>query len=131
MFLGFRGWDIADRLQQLPVVEPLHPFERGVLDGFEGPPGSASMDDLGLVEAVDRLGQGVVVAVADAADRWLDPGLGETLGIFDRDILAAAIAVVNEPAPMCRPAIMKGLFQRIEDEAGMRRPAGRSAWRRC
>jgi len=26
------------------------------------------MDDLGLVETVDRLGEGVVVAVADAAD---------------------------------------------------------------
>jgi hypothetical protein len=27
------------------------------------------MDDLGFVEAVDRLGQSVIVAVADAADR--------------------------------------------------------------
>jgi hypothetical protein len=30
------------------------------------------MDDLGLVEAVDGLGQGVVIAVAHTADRRLD-----------------------------------------------------------
>ena len=45
------------------------------------------MDDLGLVEAVDRLGESVVVAVADAADRWLDAGLGQALGVLDRDVL--------------------------------------------
>jgi hypothetical protein len=30
------------------------------------------MDDLGLVKSVDGLGQSIVVAVADAADRGLD-----------------------------------------------------------
>jgi hypothetical protein len=39
--------------------------------------------------AVDRLGQGIVIAVADAADRRLDPGLAQSLCIFDRQILAA------------------------------------------
>ena len=33
------------------------------------------MNDLGLVEAVDGFGEGIVVAVADAADRWLDTGV--------------------------------------------------------
>jgi hypothetical protein len=45
----------------------LHPFQGGELDGFQGSPGTAAADHLGLVEAVDRLGQGVVEAVADAA----------------------------------------------------------------
>ena len=31
------------------------------------------MNDLGLVEALDRLSQGVVIAIADAADGRLDP----------------------------------------------------------
>jgi hypothetical protein len=31
---------------------------------------------LGLVEPVDGLGQGIVVAVADTADGWLDTALG-------------------------------------------------------
>ena len=54
--------------------------------------------DLGLVEAVDRLGQGVVIAVAHTADRRLDAGLGEALGVLDRQVLAAAIAVMDEAA---------------------------------
>lgn len=53
------------------------------------------MDDLGLVKTVDGLCEGVVVAVADAADRRLDAGLGEPLGVFDGDMLAAAVAVLN------------------------------------
>ena len=69
------------------MVEPVHPVEGGELDGFQRAPRSAPPDDLGLVEAVDRLGQGVVVAVADAADRGLDAGIGEALGVADRDVL--------------------------------------------
>jgi hypothetical protein len=64
-------------LQEATIVEPVHPFEGRELDGLEVAPRSASMDDLSLVEAVDRLGQRVVVRVADAADGGLDPGLGE------------------------------------------------------
>jgi len=37
------------------------------------------MDDLGFVKAVDRLGERIVVRVADAAHRGLDAGLGETI----------------------------------------------------
>ncbi len=72
---------------QTTMVEPVDPFERCVLDGFEAAPGSAPVDHLGFVEAVDRLGQSVVVAVADTADRRLDAGLGEALGVFDRHVL--------------------------------------------
>ena len=77
------------------------------------------MDDLGLVEAVDGLGQGVVIAVADTADRRLDAGLGEALGVLDRQVLAAAIAVMDEAAADW-PAFVDRLLQGIEDEAGMR-----------
>ncbi len=52
------------------------------------------MDDLGLVEAVDGFGQGVVIAVTDTADRRLDAGLGEALRVLDRQILAAADALL-------------------------------------
>ena len=97
--------------------------KRRVLDGFEGAPRSTPMDDLGLVEAVDRLGQSIVVAVADAADRRLDPGLGEALGVLDRHVLAAAVAMMDEAAAMNRPPIVKRLLQGIQHEAGMRGPA--------
>jgi len=72
---GFRRRDVADGLEEPAVIEPFDPFQRGVLDGLVGAPRAAPVDDLGLVEAVDGLGQGVVIAVADAADGRLDAGL--------------------------------------------------------
>lgn len=47
------------------MIEPVDPFERGIFDGFERSPGTAPVDDLGLVKTVDRLGQSVVITVAD------------------------------------------------------------------
>jgi hypothetical protein len=74
---GF-GWrDVSDGLQQAAVVEPVDPFQRRVFDGLEAAPWAAAVDDLGLEEPVDRLGQGVVIAVADAADGGLDARFGQ------------------------------------------------------
>ena len=78
------------------------------------------MDHLGLVESVDGLGQGVVVAIADAADRGFDAGVGQALGAFGRDILAASVAVMDQSAALQGAAIMQSLVQRIEHEAGVR-----------
>jgi len=39
-FLRFGGRDVADGREQSPVVEPVHPFKRGVFNGFKGPPGA-------------------------------------------------------------------------------------------
>jgi hypothetical protein len=65
-FLGFGRRDVADGLQEPAIVEPVHPLEGRELDGLEVPPGPTTMNDLSLVEAIDRLGEGVVVRVADA-----------------------------------------------------------------
>jgi hypothetical protein len=65
------------------MVEPVDPFQCCELDGFERPPRATSMDDLGLVKAIDGLGERVVIRVADAADRWLNPGFCQAFGIFD------------------------------------------------
>ena len=48
--------DGADGLQQPVMVEPVAPFESSVFHRFEGSPGFTAVDDLGLVNAVDRLG---------------------------------------------------------------------------
>ncbi len=37
-------------------------------------------DEFGLVEAVDALGEAVVIRIADAADRWAGTDLGEGFG---------------------------------------------------
>ena len=93
-FLSFGRRDEADGLQKPAIVEPVHPLESCELDGLEVPPRPASMDDLGLVEAVDRFGEGVVVRVADAANGRFDPGFGKALGVLDRNILGASDALL-------------------------------------
>ena len=61
---GFGRRDVADRLEQPPVVEPVDPFQRGKLDGFKGAPWPTPMDHFGFVKAIDRLGQGIVIGEA-------------------------------------------------------------------
>src|SRR3546814_17071211 len=75
-----------------------------------------------LVEPVYLLGQGIVKAVADYADRWLDPDLGKAFGVLDRYILTAAVAVVDEAATMDRSPLVDSLFQGSQHETRMRCP---------
>ena len=56
LIFSFGRRDVADWLQQPAMVEPVDPFEGRVFDRLERSPRSTAMDDLGLVEAVDRLG---------------------------------------------------------------------------
>ncbi len=90
-----RRRNVADRFKQPTVVEPIDPFEGGVLDLVEITPGTTVVNDLGLEQSDDRLGEGVVVRVADAADRRLDAGLLQALSVTNREILAAPVAVMN------------------------------------
>lgn len=88
---GF-GWrDVADGPEQSSVVEPVDPFAGGELDGLEISPWPSTMDNFGLVEPVDGLGEGIVVAVSDAPHGRLYAGLGQPLGVADRDVLHASV----------------------------------------
>ena len=79
--------DVADGLEQAVVAKPGHPFQRGELDRLLGLPGRVPVDQLCLVQAIDRLGQRVVVAVALAAQRGLDTRLGRPFAVADADVL--------------------------------------------
>jgi hypothetical protein len=57
--LGFGGRDIADGLEEAPVVEPVDPFQGGKLDCFDAAPRTAPADHLGLEQADNRLGKSV------------------------------------------------------------------------
>jgi hypothetical protein len=74
----------------------------------------------GLEQPDHRLGERVLIAVADGANRRLDAGLRQALGVRDRDILHAAVAMVNEIV-VDRTAVMQRLLER----------RGRSRSRRC
>ncbi len=41
------------------MIEPVDPVQHGIFDSFEAAPWTTSVDDLGYVQAVDRLGQSV------------------------------------------------------------------------
>lgn len=70
--LGFGGQDVSDGFEQTAVVGPVHPFGCRLFGGLDAAPRPAAVDDLGLEEPVDRLGQRVVVAVAETAHQGLD-----------------------------------------------------------
>jgi len=122
LVLGRR--DVADRLQQAAMVEPVQSFQGGVLDVVDAlpgtvPQGTVAADQLGLVETDDRLGQGVV-GVAARAHRELHAGLGEALRVADREVLAAAIGVVDEALKIAA-ALPERHLQGVEGEVGAQR----------
>lgn len=110
------------------MVEPVEPFQGGELDGFERSPWPPPVDHFGLVKAIDRLGQSIVIAVSDAADRRLDAGFGEAFGLFYRHILRPAIAMVDQAAAMDRSTIVKRLLERIQDRRNGSRRCATCLW---
>jgi len=82
-------------------------------------PRAATPNDPGLVQAVDGLGEGVVVRVADAADRAFDARCSETLGVANRRVLRAAVAMVHEAVGI-GPRVQR-LLERIEREVALER----------
>ena len=76
-------------------------------------------NDLGLVQAVDGPGEGVVVRAADAADRAFDARCSETLGVANRRALRAAVAMVHEAVDI-GPRVQR-LLERIEREVALER----------
>jgi hypothetical protein len=78
------------------VVEPVDPLERVELDVVDALPRAAPADQLGLVEPDDHLGQGVVIRIALGPGRVHGAGLTEALGVADREVLAAPVAVVKQ-----------------------------------
>lgn len=81
-------------MQALGVV-PVDPCEGLKLEVVDRPPGSASgsAHELGLVEGVDALGEGIIEAVADAADRRPRPDLVESFGVAQTRKLTARVGV--------------------------------------
>jgi hypothetical protein len=105
---------MSDGSEEAGVVGPLDPFESGELDISDGTPRTLLSDDLRLEEADDGPGQGVVVAVAPAADGGLNTGLGQAMGVANAQISNAAIGVVNERFSSGLLASTDGLLERIE-----------------
>ena len=72
-------------------VVPVDPFQGFPFDLSHRLPRPEEVAHLGLEEANDAFGQGVVVAVPDATDRGVDPGLCQPLCVFDLQVLRSPI----------------------------------------
>ncbi len=81
------GKDVSERAEEAFMSVPMDVVEDGELDGLDGAPEPSAADQLGLEQAVDRLGERVVVAAADGTDRRMQTGLGEPLGVEDPQVL--------------------------------------------
>ena len=92
--LELRRRDVANRLEQPPVIEPVDPFQRCVFHGFQMSPWAATVNDLGFVEPDDGLGQCVVVGITHTAHGGLDARFGQPFGVANRQILAAPDALL-------------------------------------
>src|SRR5690606_30678642 len=119
--LELRRGNMSDGPEEAVVVEPPDPFEGGELDILDRAPRPPAADDLGLEETDDRLGLGVVVAVAPAADGGLDASLGQALRVANAEILNAAVRMVNQRFGCSVLALTKGLFKRVEGKVAPER----------
>ena len=66
------GWDVAEVAVYAAGVVPVHPRVASSTSSmdFHRLPAGGSVDQLGVVVAVDGLGQRVFLTAIDAADRW-------------------------------------------------------------
>lgn len=62
------------------------------------------MNGPGLEQAADDLGQSVIIAVADAADRRLNARFPQSFGVFYGQVMAAKIRAVDKPHALGRAA---------------------------
>lgn len=79
------------------------------------------MNQFGLVESVDGLREGVVIAVA--AHRGLYACLRQPLAVSNGHVLRPAVAMVDQGVLTFGLPGVQRLFERVEDEVGMHRTA--------
>src|SRR5471032_3130172 len=105
------------------MIEPGHPLQRRQFDGLACLPRSTAMYQFCLVQAVDGLGQRVIIAVALTAHRGLNAGLRQTLAVADGNVLRAPVAMMNQGVVTLGLAGVQRLLQGIKDEVGAHRTA--------
>ncbi len=94
---------------------PGHPFQRCQLDGLPCFPGAA-MNQFGLVQTVDCLGQCVIVTVATSTRRGLDARFGQSLAIANANVLRASVGVMYQRSIAAWAPRIKCLFKCIQNE---------------
>ena len=88
--------NVPDRLEEAARVVPRDPLERRELDLLDSFPRPAPVNHFGLVQADDGFRECVIVRIARAADRRLDPRVREALSVSNRQVLQAAVTVMDQ-----------------------------------
>ncbi|CCI51474.1 hypothetical protein BN13_1060002 [Nostocoides jenkinsii Ben 74] len=99
----------------------MHPRQRGEFEFVDVVPagGVRSVDALGLVEPVGRLGQGIVVGVGHGPDRGTSADLLEPLGESHRGELRPGIRMRHQPDEPVPATGRSGHLQSVEDHLGL------------
>jgi hypothetical protein len=105
-------------LVQALLVPPVDPRRSGQLELLHRFPGPSSVDQLGLVEAVDRIGQCVVEGIALGSDRGHGLLVGQTLGVANGQILNPAIGMMDQLGQVLAVASADGHLERVEGQIG-------------
>jgi len=77
------------------------------------------MNDFSFIKSVDSLRVGIVVTVPTLPTGGLDPSFGQALSIFYRDVLAAAVAVMNKTSATLQPALLQSLLKGVDHKIGV------------
>ena len=77
-------------------VEPVHPLGGGDLDGVDVLPRALVTDQLGLVQGVQSLGQGVVIGVPLRPHRGDRLAVGQGLPVANRSVLHPTVGVMHQ-----------------------------------
>lgn len=119
IILGFHRLrcSVAQWLVEPLRVPPRDPPEHRQLQIRKISERPALPDQLGLVRAVDGLGHGVVIRVADRAGRRQRPEFPDLGGVDEADVLRAMITAVHEPVDV---SVFRGprdcLLQRLQGQ---------------
>ena len=89
----FDRWDVSVLFVESGVVEPVEVVQGGDLDLLRRLPRTVGVDQFGLVQPDDGFGEGVVVSVADGADRRRNTNSCKAFGERDRGVLGEPASV--------------------------------------
>jgi hypothetical protein len=80
------------------VVVPIHPFHRGFCHISEPFPRATQINELPLVQAVERFRSRIIVGIAFGADGTDDTEFIQPVGVTDRSVLHTTIGMVDQAA---------------------------------
>ena len=116
------GWrHVVERLVDPAFVEPVDVGERRPLDVLDVAPGSLAVNQLGLVEAVEALGERVVVGVSLGPHRRDDGCLVKSLGVANPEILDAPVGMMDQAREVERVARVDRHLERVDGEVAAQR----------